>query len=84
MKKQKFDDIEYSFQVVNEDFKTIVERKFKLSMVEFDGTLQFETTTPDYIYNKAKKIWPEDYFEETIGDKVLFISFKGNTGIKRY
>ena len=33
MKKQKFDDIEYSFQVVSEDFKTIVERKFKLSMV---------------------------------------------------
>jgi hypothetical protein len=61
MKKQKFDDIEYSFQVVSEDFKNMVERKFKLSMVELNGTIQFETTIPDYIYDEAKKLWPEDY-----------------------
>lgn len=61
MKKHKFDDIEYTFRVVSEDFKEIVDRKFKISLVESNGTIQFETQIPDYIFNEAKKIWPEDY-----------------------
>ena len=135
-KKQKFDDIEYTFRVVSEDFKEIVDRKFKVSLVESDGTIQFETSIPEYIFDEAKKIWPEDYdfdfiktkknenkygnldwqlkkvktkvlrspvldyiksqlwdlsitikgyrtFDDTIGDKVIFIHFDGSTSDER-
>lgn len=136
MKKQKFDEIEYTFTVVSEDFKEMVDRKFKISLVEIDGTLQFETLIPDYIYTEAGKIWPEFYdydfikqkreentngawewltrkvitkvlrsafldgikselwdlskkiekyhtFEETIGEKVIFVRFRGSTTNER-
>jgi hypothetical protein len=69
MKKTKFDDIERTFSVVSEDFKEMIEMKFKVSLVESNGTVQFETSIPDYIFDEAKKIWPEDYDFEFIKTK---------------
>ena len=68
-KKQYFDEITYNLTVVSEDFKEMVEKPFKLSLVESNGTLQFETKIPEYIFQKAKELWPEDYDMEFIRKK---------------
>jgi hypothetical protein len=56
MKKTTFDSIKSPFLLVKEDFTDCEWKDLTVSLVEFDGTVQFETVYPDYIYNEAKKI----------------------------
>jgi hypothetical protein len=51
----KLDDIQQDFWVSNQEFTQLIQKQFTISFVQFDGTIQFETRIPDYIYNECIK-----------------------------
>lgn len=69
-KKKTFESIHLEFRVSNEDFTDIIDKDFVVSLVDFENTIQFETRIPDYIYDEAKKQYPDIYDQEWI-DKMV-------------
>ena len=66
MKKTTFDSIKMNFFVVDETFTNLVEKEFTINLVLSQGTVQFETTYPDYIYNEAKRLFPDEFDKDYI------------------
>ena len=58
------------FRVSNEDFTDLIDKDFVVSLVEFENTIQFETRIPDYIYDEAKKQYPDIYDQDWIDELV--------------
>lgn len=69
MKKEKFDDIILDFNISNEKFTDIIQKKLTVSLVNFENTIQFETKIPDYLYNEAIKQFPDIYDQAFLDEK---------------
>lgn len=68
-KKKTFENIHLNFLISNEYFTEIINKDFVVSLVEYEGTIQFETRIPDYLYEEAKKQYPDLYDQDYITEK---------------
>lgn len=62
-------NIQQDFWVSNQEFTKLIQRQFTISFIQFDGTIQFETKIPDYIYDECIKQYPELYDKKFIEDR---------------
>jgi len=70
LSNDKITNIYIDWFVTNEEFTKLVTKKFTISIVNFDNTIQFETRIPDYIYNECIKQYPDIYDKKFIENRI--------------